>query len=92
MSGYSNVKGVCVEGNIENCTEYYETSQDTFKCLKCKAGYFPEGNNCEKTAIKNCVTFETRKKCKICEDGYQLVDTVTGESYCIKIPDDLNCK
>ena len=80
---------ICVEilekEKIDNCL-YYE---DNVTCKQCEGTFFLDEKVCVKAEAKNCLEFETSKKCKSCstDKGLKIIDDVTS---CVENKD-INC-
>jgi hypothetical protein len=92
-SGYALKNNICVKGNIENCEQYYEDSNNTeVLCASCANNYFLDSNDtkCTKTLVKNCKEPISLKKCDNCEPGFMMYQQ-SDFDYCFPIDGSYDC-
>ena len=76
---------------IENCVEI--TKVEPYECKICKPKYFLQNKTCvniqESEIIKNCLFYNTDKKCLFCEEGFLKIQNGT---ICQNIQNSENCE
>ena len=87
------VNRACEAPGIDSCREYgNDASSWEQVCVECEADYYLENNVCHRGDIDFCVNYESVDICNSCEDGYVLVISDEGKSYCHRVNRKLHCK